>query len=142
MDNKKIMEFGYEDTDIKLEVSIYGLIFEIDKSRIVEKNTEVLDSDDETLIERTIEELIGEGSIDKINKKRNEDGYSNMTLDVEVAVLTCIYKAYIESTTGNLLDGIENSSNNMVKRAENFGNEYNKRRNNFNKYSRKNYRRY
>lgn len=141
MDDRKIMKFGYEDTDKKLEISIYDLIFEINKAKIVEKNTNILESDDETLIEKEIEELIGKGSIEKINKKRKEDGYPEMTLDVEVAVLTCIYKTYIEATTGSLIDGIEDSSNNMVKRAEKFGNEYNRRRKNFNKYK-KNYRRY
>lgn len=137
----KIMKFGYEDTDKKLEISIYDLVFEINKDRIVEKNTNILESEDEKVIENEIEELIGKGSVERINKKRNEDGYPDMTLDVEIAVLTCIYKTYIEATTGSMIDGIQDSSNNMVKRAEKFGNEY-RRRKNFNKYNNRNYRRY
>ena len=32
------MKFGYEDTDQKIEVEIYGLIFEINKKNIVNKD--------------------------------------------------------------------------------------------------------
>lgn len=147
MENVKKFSFGYEDTDKKIEIELYGLIFEINKEKILEKDINNINSNDETKIEKEIEDIIGKGSIEKINRKRISDGYNKMTLDVEVAVLTCIYKTYIETTTGGLIGGIEESSNNMIQRAENMNNynRYNREeRRNFNRYrnNRRNYRRY
>lgn len=131
--NSKVMKFGYEDTDKKIEVELYGLVFEINKEKIVDKDIKELDGNDETKIENEIEDILGKGTIEKINNKRMSDGYSKMTLDVEVAVLTCIYKAYITATTGNMIDEINNTSNEMENRAKGMNNREQRR-------SRKGYR--
>ena len=130
MRENRIMKFNYDDTDKKIEVDIYGLIFEINKEKIVEKNTELLESKDEEIIEKEIKALIGEDAIDKLNAKRKEDGYGKMTIDVEIAVLTCLFKAYMEATAGSMIDEINNTSNKYSEVA------YDKTRN-----YRKNYRR-
>lgn len=143
--DRKIMKFGYEDTDQKIEIDLYGLVFEINKERILNKDINSVNSNDEEKIKDEIEDILGKGTIEKINNKRISDGYNEMTLDVEVAVLTCIYKTYIEFTTGQMIDGINNSNNKMLNEAQNMSN-YNReeRRYNRNNYRRNNgrYRRY
>lgn len=146
----KRVSFGYEDTDQKIEVDIYGLVFEINKKNIVDKDLKDINEDEDT-IEREIREVIGEDSIAKINNKRLKDGYDEMTLDVEIAVLTCIYKAYITATSGNMIDEVMNTNKELENKARNLDSEMNReqRRNynrsyNRNQYrgNRRNYRRY
>ena len=136
--NNNVMKFGYEDTDKKIEVELYGIVFEINKEKIVDKDIKNLNEDDEEIIAREIEDVIGEGSIEKINNKRKSDGYKEMTLDVELAVLTCIYKAYINATAGGMIDGIQEQQNEIMNR-----NNYNYRPNRQSRRRKNNrYRRY
>ena len=114
----KRVSFGYEDTDQKIEVDIYGLVFEINKKNIVDKDLKDLNEDEDT-IEREIREVIGKDSIEKINSKRLEDGHEKMTLDVEIAVLTCIYKAYITATSGNMINEIIEKNKELENKARN-----------------------
>ncbi len=141
----KRVSFGYEDTDQKIEVDIYGLVFEINKKNIVDKDLKDLNEDEDT-IEREIREVIGKDSIEKINSKRLEDGHEKMTLDVEIAVLTCIYKAYITATSGNMINEIIEKNKELENKARNLSGNINReqRRNyNRNNYRRnRNYRRY
>lgn len=141
----KRVSFGYEDTDQKIEVDIYGLVFEINKKNIVDKDLKDLNEDEDT-IEREIREVIGKDSIEKINNKRLEDGHEKMTLDVEIAVLTCIYKAYITATSGNMINEIIEKNKELENKARNLSGNINReqRRNyNRNNYRRnRNYRRY
>lgn len=140
MENK-VLSFGYEDTDKKIEVSLYDLIFEINKEKIIDKNINNIDKRSENEVEKEIKELIGENSIEKINNKRINDGYKKMTLDVEVAVLTCIYKAYITATSGTMIDEIINTNKEIENRVRN--NDINKeQRKNYNRVYRGNYRHY
>ena len=134
----KRVSFGYEDTDQKIEVDIYGLVFEINKKNIVDKDLKDLNEDEDT-IEREIREVIGKDSIEKINSKRLEDGHEKMTLDVEIAVLTCIYKAYITATSGNMINEIIEKNKELENKARNLSGNINReqRRN----YNRNNYRR-
>lgn len=135
--NNNIMKFGYEDTDKKIEVELYGLVFEINKEKIVEKDVKKIEENDEILIKNEIEDVIGEGAIEKINNKRKLDGYKEMTLDVEIAVLTCIYKAYINATAGGMMDGIQEQQNEIINR-----NNYNYRPNRQRRRKNNRYRRY
>lgn len=145
MKSKRI-SFGYEDTDQKIEVELFGLVFEINKKNIIDKDLNVINEEEDS-IEKEIREVIGQDSIEKINDKRLKDGYEKMTLDVEIAVLTCIYKAYITATSGNMIDEIINKNKELEDRARNLDNKINReqRRNyNRNQYrgNRRNYRRY
>lgn len=141
----KRVSFGYEDTDQKIEVDIYGLVFEINKKNIADKDLKDLNEDEDT-IEREIREVIGKDSIEKINSKRLEDGHEKMTLDVEIAVLTCIYKAYITATSENMINEIIEKNKELENKARNLSGNINReqRRNyNRNNYRRnRNYRRY
>ena len=138
--NNNVMKFDYEDTDKKIEVELYGIVFEINKEKIVDKDVKRLNENDEEIIEREIEDVIGEGAIEKINNKRKLDGYNEMTLDVEIAVMTCIYKAYINATAGGMLDEIQEQQNKIINR-NNVNNYPQRNRNNRNGKYRK-YRRY
>lgn len=140
MENKRL-SFGYEDTDKKIEVELYGLIFEINKKKIIDKDIENINKRSENEVENEIKEIIGEDSIEKINNKRMNDGHKKMTLDVEVAVLTCIYKAYITATSGNMIDEIINTNKEIEDRIK--GDTVNrKQRRNYNRNNRRNYRHY
>lgn len=139
MENKRL-SFGYEDTDKKIEVELYGLIFEINKKKIIDKDIENINKRSENEVENEIKEIIGEDSIEKINNKRMNDGYEKMTLDVEIAVLTCIYKAYITATSGTMINEIINTNKEIEGRIiENTINR--EQRRNYNRSNRRNYRR-
>lgn len=140
MENK-VLCFSYKDTDKKIEVSLYDLVFEINKEKIIDKDIDDVNKRSENEVENEIKELIGEDSIDKINKKRISDGYNSMTLDVEVAVLTCIYKAYITATSGTMIDEIINTNKEIEKRV--ISNSINReQRRSYNRNYRKNYKYY
>jgi len=142
MENKRL-SFGYEDTDRKIEIELYGLVFEINKDRILNKDIEKINENDEEAIEKEIEDIIGSGSVEKINNKRLSDGYNKMTLDVEIAVLTCIYKTYITATSGTMVDEIIETNRNMENRVKDLGNVNRVERRNYNRNQyRRNYRRY
>lgn len=138
MENKRL-RFGYEDTDKKIEIDLYGLIFEINKEKIVDKDINNIDGRNENEVENEIKELIGENSIGKINNKRKNDGYKEMTLDVEVAVLTCIYKAYITATSGTMIDEIINTNKEIEEKVRNNAVNREQRRN-YNRNYRRNYK--
>lgn len=145
MENKRL-SFGYEDTDKKIEIELYGLVFEINKEKIINKDIKSINENDEDSVKREIEEVIGEGSVEKINNKRISDGYKKMTLDVEIAVLTCIYKSYITATSGTMVDEIIETNRNMEDKAKNLGNINREQRRNYSKNqyrrNRSGYRRY
>ena len=69
-----------------------------------------------------------------------------MTLDVEIAVLTCVYKAYITATSGNMINEIISANKELEYKARNLENSKNREQrrgyNRNNNYRRKKYRRY
>ena len=113
----------------------------IGKKNIVDKDISNIDERNEKNVENEIKELIGEDSIEKINNKRIKDGHEKMTLDVEVAVLTCIYKAYITATSGNMIDEIINTNKEIEDRVKDNAINREQRRNH-NRNHRRNYRHY
>lgn len=139
--NNKIMKFGYEDTDKKIGIEIYGLVFEI--NNLDKKNIEDLRNLDrnENVIENEIDNILGFGAVEKLNNKRKKDGYDKMTLDVELAILGCIFETYAKATTNNMIDRVTgtvkdiNKSvndlnvNNQNREFRRYNNRYNNRRN-------------
>lgn len=91
-------ELSYKDTERKIEVVIYGLEFEI--SNKIEKLNEVEISEkaktDDKIIEKVIDDILGEGAVKKINEQRVKDGYEAMNLDVQTQVLNWIINQYTE----------------------------------------------
>ena len=137
MDNR-IMKFGYEDTDKKIEIDLYGLVFEI-KNLSNDKIEEFRNFDGNlSEVEKQIEEILGNGTIEKINNKRIADGYDKMGLEVELNILGCIFEAYAKAMTNNTIDRVSKSINDINSKVEGLNNNRYQRRNN--KYNR--YRRY
>ena len=60
-------EISYNDTDKKIEVSIYGLVFEI-KSKIEEKDLKEMEDNknNQEKVEEYINKLLGDKAVDKI----------------------------------------------------------------------------
>lgn len=132
------MSFGYQDTDKKIEIELYGLVFEI-KNLSNDKIEEFRNiNNDLSKIERQIEDILGNGSVEKINNKRIADGYDKMSLEVEVNILGCIFEAYAKAMTNNTIDRVSKSINDINSKVEGLNNNRYQRRNN--KYNR--YRRY
>lgn len=124
-------KFGYEDSDKKIIVDIYGLEFEIKEITKDDILKIQEDKEDVEKINIYIEKLLGNGSIEKINKKRIEDGYEEMNLTIKVGLLAFVVQTYFKEMT-NQVNNMYNSFDNVQKININ-------RRNN--KYNR-NYRRY
>ena len=147
MEDKKVLSFGYEDTDKSIEIELYGLVFEIKNLDNI-KELENLDRNNSNIIESQLEKILGEGSIEKINRKRISDGYKELDLNIELNILGCIFETYAKSMTGNVLgrvtkavDDINKDINTNMNREQrrNYNRNYNT-----NQYrgNRRNYRRY
>ena len=134
MNDKKVLSFGYEDNDKKLEIELYGLVFEIRNLNSIEE-LENLDSNNFDSIEIELEKILGKGSIEKINNKRRKDGYQDLDINIELNILGCIMETYAKSMTNNTLGRVLNSVNDMNKNIDNVIN------NNFNRNQRRNYNR-
>lgn len=112
------MRIGYENTDKKKEIDIYGLKFEIKNVDKI-KEYENIEDDDLNGLEKMIESLIGEGSINKINEKREKDGYGKIDSTVALNILVGISQQYIAEYTDNIIQPFEKSMN----RINNFNRE-------------------
>lgn len=112
------MKIGYENTDKKIEIEIYGLKFEIKNVDKI-KEYENVEDDDLNGLEKMIESLIGEGSINKINEKREKDGYGKIDSTVALNILLGISQQYIAERTENMMQPFEKS----INRINNFNRE-------------------
>lgn len=133
MENKRY-SFGYEDTDKKIEIELYELVFEIknlDDSRV--KEFENMDRSNKNVIENSIESILGKDCIEKINDKRRKDGYNELTLDIELNILGCIFDAYANSVVDNVTGKVTDAAKNVTGKIENFTLD------NFNREQRRNY---
>lgn len=129
----KIRKFGYEDTDKKIEIEIYGLRFEINNldSNSYDKYKNI-DKDLSTL-EKEIDFILGDGAVEKINAKRISDGYDKMDLNVELALLGCIFETYASAVTGNLFNKVNSVVNNTINKIDSYKNREQRRNNKFNR---------
>ena len=134
MEDRKVLSFGYEDTDKKLEIELYGLVFEIRNLNSIEE-LENLDKNNYNSIEEQLEKILGKGSIEKINNKRRKDGYQDLDINIELNILGCIMETYAKSMTNNTLGRVLDSVNGMNKDIDNVIN------NNFNRNQRRSYNR-
>lgn len=148
MENKRY-SFGYEDTDKKIEIELYGLVFEINNiNEDSEEYYKNIDKEDINKIEKEIEKLLGNGSIEKINKKRESDGYSKLTLDIELSILGCIFEAYSKGSIDKVTNKVIKTNKDITNQiTELKNNQFNReqRRNRYNKnynYKKNRYRRY
>lgn len=134
--NNNIMKFGYEDTDKKIEIDLYGIEFEIKlDNKKIEELENVKDEISLKEMEMHIDEILGENAVKKINEKRKKDGYKEIDENVALQIFMCIFQAYSNSYIGNITNYMENSNTKLE-------NQYNRMNRNVNKYKRRNYRRY
>lgn len=135
--DKVIMKIGYEDTDKKPLVDIYGSIFEMNMNENIIKELEDIDKNDENGIEEIIEKIIGEGSIKKINDKRVSDGYEVMDLNEKVKLVGFLFVAYTKALTDSSIGKVEEAFNTLDKRINKFNNRAERRYKKRNKYNRR-----
>lgn len=134
--NNNRMKFGYEDTDKKIEIELYGIIFEIRlNSKKIEELTRIKDEISLEEMEKYLDEILGENSVNKINEKRKQDGYKEIDENIALQIFMCIFQAYSDSYIGNITNYVDNSN----KKLENG---YNRLNRNVNRYKRRNNRRY
>lgn len=143
MEDRKVLSFGYEDTDKSIEINLYGLVFEIKNLHNV-NDLENLDRNNSNAIEAQLEKILGEGAIDEINRKRINDGHKELDLNIELNILGCIFEAYARSTTGNMLNRVTKAVDDINKDVNNVTSMNREQRRNYNRnqYRRRNYRRY
>lgn len=141
MDRVKI---GYEQTDKKIEIDIYGLVFEIKNV----DNEERIETDNLKSVEEEINKVLGIEAVEKINKKRKEDGKEKMDLNIAITVLTFIYNTYAQQIAKNAIETSKETVKNMSNKIDRYNNDvidfkdrYNNKYNN-RKYRRNNRRRY
>ena len=141
MEDKRI-SFGYEDTDKKIEVDFYGLVFEInDLDSLGELKK--MDRDNEDVIKAQLEKILGKGAIEKINRKRVSDGYKELDLNIELNMLGCIFEAYAKGISNNVLGRVTKATEDINKDAGNIMNREQRRSYNRTNYNRnRNRRRY
>lgn len=134
--NNNIMKFGYEDTDKKNKVELYGIVFEIKlDNKKIEELTKIKNDISLEEMEKYLDEILGENAVKTINEKRKSDGYKEIDENIALHIFMCVFQAYSESYIGNITNYMENSNTKLE-------NQYNRMNRNVNKYKRRNYRRY
>lgn len=134
--NNNRMKFDYKDTDKKIEIELYGIIFEIRiNSKKIEELTKIKDEISLEEMEKYLDEILGENAVYKINEKRKQDGYKEIDDNIAVQIFMCIFQAYSDSYIGNIINYVDNSNRKLE-------NGFNKLNRNVNKYRRRNNRRY
>lgn len=103
MNNK----LNYEDTDRKIELEIYGLIFEV-KKEIEDIDTKELKEQNKINISEIIDKIFGNGATDKINKKRIQDGYEVMDTQVALTIISYAVNAYVNASVSPINEVINN----------------------------------
>lgn len=118
-------ELSYSDTEREIEVKIYGLNFKI-SDKIERLNTEEIQKQaetDEKIIEKVIDDILGENATQKINEQRVKDGYDEMNLNVQTQVLNWIVQQY----TDEVLEPINKTVNRIQNRNYRRNGKYNNR---------------
>lgn len=125
-------EISYNDTDKKIEVSIYGLVFEI-KGKINEEDIREIEENKNSKekVEEYINKLLGEGAVSKINEKRKKDGYDEIDLLIGTNILGLIFSVYAEEIGSVVIDNMTNSAKVLNNKYDRINNQfrYNKNRN-------------
>ena len=135
IENNKRISFGYEDTDSKIEINLYGIVFEINNLDSIDELKNI-DQENENVIEAQLEKILGKGAIEKINRKRVSDGYKELELNIELNMLGCIFEAYAKETTNSVLGRVTKVTDDINKDMGNIMNREQRRsynRTNYNK---------
>ena len=130
------MKIGYENTDKKIEIEIYGLKFEIKNVDKI-KQFEDVEDDDLNGLEKMIESLLGEGAVNKLNEQRIKDGYEKMDSTIALNLLVGISQTYMNEYTNNIMQPLEdnvNRINNFNRETRRYNSRYNRNRGKYGRY--------
>lgn len=127
------MKLGYDSTDRKIEIEIYGINFEISNVEKI-KEFENVEDDDLNGLEKMIESLLGDGAIQKLNEQRKKDGYKEIDSSVALNILAGISQVYVNEYMNNIMQPLEKNIDRM--------NNYNKKTRRYNNRNRGRYGRY
>lgn len=91
-------KIGYEQTDKKVIVDIYGIEFEVKElSKELQKEIEEIkdkETEDFEELYKYVDLFLGDGASEKINNKRKADGYDKMNYRTLIAVIDTVLQAY------------------------------------------------
>lgn len=127
------MKIGYENTDKKIEVEIYGLKFELNNIEKL-KDYENVEDNDLDGIKKILETILGENSVKKINEQRKKDGYKEMDNEIAINILANLSNVYMQEYQNKVFKPLTETYNNI--------NNFNKNIRRYNKRNRGKYGRY
>lgn len=137
MDNKTY-KIGYEQTDKELIVEIYGLNFKVRKmSAELKRELEELTNnktEDFDMLYKVIDKMLEDGASEKINNKRKQDGYDNMSFENIITIVSLIASVQAKEIAKAQIKGVNDT-------REIFNNYQNRdyRRNNYRGYNNRRY---
>lgn len=118
-------KIGYEQTDRKAIVDIYGLEFEIKKigKNLLDEIEKIKNEDmtDEKELYKYVDLFLGDSASEKINAKRKQDGKEEMDYQAILVIIDIVLDAY-NNEYKNVMN-YKNKFNNY-----NYGNRQNRRR--------------
>lgn len=117
-----MIKLGYEKTDKKIQIDIYGLIFDINDS-ISEIDTKNIQ--EEVDLNSIINKVLGEGAVDKINEQRKKDGYGEINTQVALTIIAACTQTYVDASSKPIEETIDH---------------YQEKERKFNKFNKRNYR--
>lgn len=126
----------FKDTDRKFKEKIYGIEFEINVNELEKIDTNKVS--EETNTNDILEKILGEGACEKLNNKREENGYEKLNTNIGLAIIMAIVKDYVEFTI-NPIDEIANHYNRVEKRITNINRKQRQSYNRRNNYNRRRY---
>lgn len=106
-------KIGYEQTDKKVIVDIYGIEFEVKKigKNLLEEIEKIKSEElEDNELYKYVDLFLGENASEKINAKRKQDGYDEMDYQVILAILDTVINAYYK--TYNEVMNYKNKFNN------------------------------
>lgn len=136
MENKRY-SLSFEDIENNVEVDIEGLVFKLRGIKDVDYYSKIKDED----VEKEIEYILGNGSIERINKLRNERGKEDLDVGTSLNLLLQLIGVYKKGSTINSTNTAMNVINEANNEIENIKNKFANReyRRNYNKGRNKGY---
>lgn len=126
----------FKDTDKKLKIKIYDIEFEININKLEKINKDEINDDSD--INKILDEILGNGACDKLNKKREENGYDKLDNGNGLAIFSAIMAEYVKYAMKPIneifdeYENIENKTNQYMNREQ---------RRNYNRKNKRNYNR-
>ena len=119
IDNRKA-RIGFEDTDKSVKIEIYGKDFEIDTNRASKLEAEeIADEKEINVLYKTIDEILGDGTVETLNNIRKENGYGEMEVNHVLPILLKIIEVYTKGMF-EPLEKIERQYSDLYRKINRF----------------------